>query len=130
MNVTIIAAVIYALATLVVVGFQLALALGAPWGAYAMGGAFPGRFPLTMRLAALAQTILLGLLAAVVLSRAGLVLPQWSQASGWLTWVVVTYTTIAVVLNAITPSVRERRLWLPVTLMLVASSLMVALAGR
>ncbi len=129
MDVTIIAAVIYSLVTLVVVAFQFALALGAPWGAYAMGGAFPGRFPPKVRLAALAQAILLGLLAAVVLSRAGLVLPQWSQASVWLTWVIVAFAVISVVLNAITPSAGERRLWLPVTLVLLASSLTVALTG-
>ncbi len=129
MDVTIIAAVIYSLATLVVVAFQLALVLGAPWGAYAMGGAFPGRFPPVMRLAAVAQAILLGLMAAVVLSRAGLMLPQWSQASGWLTWVIVAFTAIGVVLNTISPSAGECRLWVPVTLVLVASSLTVALTG-
>jgi hypothetical protein len=128
-DVTIIAAVIYSLATLVVVAFQLALVLGAPWGAYAMGGAFPGRFPPVMRLAAVAQAILLGLMAAVVLSRAGLMLPQWSQASGWLTWVIVAFTAIGVVLNTISPSAGECRLWVPVTLVLVASSLTVALTG-
>lgn len=129
MDVTIIAAVIYSLVTLVVVAFQFALALGAPWGAYAMGGAFPGRFPPKVRLAAVAQAILLGLMAAVVLSRAGLVLPQWSQASVWLTWVIVAFVAISVVLNTITPSAGERRLWLPVTLVLVASNLTVALTG-
>jgi hypothetical protein len=61
------AAVICLVLTLVVVAFQFALALGAPWGSYAMGGAFPGRFPPAMRLAAVAQAILLGLMAAVVL---------------------------------------------------------------
>jgi len=40
-----------------VVLFQLALALGAPWGAMAMGGKFPVRLPSTMRIAALAQAV-------------------------------------------------------------------------
>lgn len=110
-DVTIIAAVIYSLTTLVVVTFQLALALGAPWGAYAMGGAFPGRFPPRVRLAAVAQTMLLGLMAVVVLSGAGLMLPQWSQASVWPTWAIVAFGAIGVVLNTITPSAEERRLW-------------------
>lgn len=129
MDVTVVAAVIYSFVTLVVVGFQLALAFGAPWGAYAMGGAFPGRFPPAMRLAAVAQAILLGLMAAVVLSRAGLVLPQWSQVSGWLTWVIVAFVAVSVVLNTVTPSAGERRLWVPATLVLLASSLTVALTG-
>ncbi len=123
------AAFLYAVISIGVIAFQIALAAGVPWGAYAMGGAFPGQFPPKVRLAALAQAILLGLLAAVVLSRAGLVLPQWSQASVWLTWVIVAFAVISVVLNAITPSAGERRLWLPVTLVLLASSLTVALTG-
>lgn len=32
-------------ALIVVAAFQLALALGAPWGEMAMGGKFTGRFP-------------------------------------------------------------------------------------
>ena len=40
------AAIIYAIVSLGVVAFQIAFAAGAPWGAYAMGGAFPGQFPL------------------------------------------------------------------------------------
>lgn len=129
MNVTVIAAVSYALATLVALAFQFALALGAPWGACAMGGAFPGRFPPAMRLAALAQAVLLGLMAAVVLSRAGLVLPRWSQASGWLTWAIAAFAAVGVVLNMGTPSAGKRRLWIPVTFVLLASSLTVALTG-
>jgi hypothetical protein len=51
-TVTQLAAIVYTLATAVVVGFRLALAAGAPWGEYAMGGRFPGRFPPAMRAAA------------------------------------------------------------------------------
>ena len=52
-------AVVFALVTGMVVAFQVALALGAPWGAYAMGGAFPGRMPPPLRVAALIQAALL-----------------------------------------------------------------------
>ncbi|MSP57207.1 MAG: hypothetical protein EXR69_16670, partial [Myxococcales bacterium] len=55
----VVAAIAYALATALVVGFQVALALGAPWGELAMGGAFPGRFPPAMRVAAVVQGALL-----------------------------------------------------------------------
>lgn len=69
-----------------------------------MGGAFPGRFPPALRLAAVAQAVLLGLMAAVVLSRAGLAFPGWSRASGWLTWVIVAFVAVSALLNTITPS--------------------------
>jgi len=36
------AALLYASVSAGVVAFQIALAAGMPWGAYAMGGAFPG----------------------------------------------------------------------------------------
>lgn len=109
-----------------VVAFQLALAAGAPWGHLAMGGASPGRLPPVMRAAAVGQVLLLGLLAAVVLARAGLALPRWRAASGRMIWGVVGYTVLGAVLNAITPSAGERALWLPTTLVLGACAVVVA----
>jgi hypothetical protein len=76
-----VAAIIYAIVSFGVVAFQSALAAGAPWGAYAMGGAFPGQFPPAMRVAAIIQAVLLVGMAAVILARAGLILPRWSRVS-------------------------------------------------
>ena len=53
MTISRIAAFLYAIVTLAVVAFQIALAAGAPWGAFAMGGAFPRQFPPAMRIAAI-----------------------------------------------------------------------------
>ena len=75
MDVTTIAALAFTICAAGVVGFQLALALGAPWGRYAMGGALPGRFPPPMRVAAVVQAVVIALLAVAVLSAADLVLP-------------------------------------------------------
>ncbi len=120
------AALVYAAVTAGVVVFQVALALGAPWGAHAMGGAFPGRLPATMRVAAFAQAVLLGAMAVVVLSRAGLVPTSWIGAFPWLIWVVVAVAALSLVLNTITPSAGERRIWAPVGAVLLACSLIVA----
>src|SRR5262245_31272575 len=92
------AALIYGVVSLGVVAFQMALAAGAPWGAYAMGGAFPGQFPPQLRVAAMIQAVILGLLALVVLARAGIALPKWQRASRWAIWVVVTFSTISLIL--------------------------------
>jgi hypothetical protein len=62
-------ALVYGAATVLVVGFQVALALGAPWGAYAMGGKFLGRWPARMRAAAIVEAVVLSALAAIVWSR-------------------------------------------------------------
>lgn len=51
------AALVFAVAAGGVVAFQIAIALGAPWGEYAMGGATPGRFPPPMRVAAVVQAL-------------------------------------------------------------------------
>lgn len=123
------AAITYLTVTVGAVAFQVALALGAPWGAYAMGGRFPGRLPAPMRVAAVVQAVVLGLLAAVVLARAGLALEAWAGAAAWLVWVVVAFSALSLLLNSLTPSAAERRLWVPVALLMLASSLLLALVG-
>lgn len=127
MDITVLAAIGFAIVVAGVIVFQIALALGAPLGSYAMGGAFPGRFPPRLRVAALLQAALLAFTIAIVLSRAGLVLQAWSEAAGWLIWGVVGIGLIAVLLNLITPSARERRIWVPVALAMLLLSLVVAL---
>ena len=116
----------YALVTALVVGFQVALALGAPWGAYAMGGAFPGRIPGSMRAAAALQALVLAALAFVVLADAGLLDLAIIHDLPWLIWIPVAVSAVAVVLNASTRSRGERRLWLPVAIVLLVCSLGVA----
>ena len=108
--------------------FQLALALGAPWGAYAMGGAYPGVFPPPMRVAAVVQAAVLAGFALVVLSRAGPALPRWRGPAHWGTWAVVALMAVSLVLNLITPSGLERLIWAPVAVLLFLSSLRVALS--
>lgn len=121
-----IAGIVYAVATAAVVAFQITLALGAPWGAYAMGGAYPGQFPPAMRVAALIQAgILLGF-AGIVLARSGIALRAWERVSRWMIWVVVAFSVLSLALNLITPSAGERMLWAPVALVLLMCSLLVA----
>ena len=126
MDIARVAAIIYAIVTLGVVAFQIALAVGAPWGAYAMGGASPGQFPPALRIAAIIQALLLAGMAAVILARAGLVLPGWSRVSHWLVWIVVALTALSLVLNLITSSAGERAIWVPTLLLLIISSLILA----
>ena len=123
-----VAAIAFACVTAIVVAFEVALALGAPWGAYAMGGARPVRFPAAMRASAIGQAVVLALLAVIVLADAGLGLPAVSTSFRWLIWLAVAFSAVGVVLNAITRSAAERRLWLPVALVMLVSSLVVALS--
>lgn len=93
-----------------------------------MGGAYPGRFPPRLRVGALVQAGLLAVLAVIVLAEAGLVLPELAANYPWLIWLAVGFSGVSVVLNAITRSAVERRIWLPVAIVMLVSSLLVALA--
>ena len=106
--------------------FQFALAFGAPWGAVAMGGRYPGSFPHHMRGAAVVQAVVIGTMAGVVLVRAGLVSSPWFDISRSLVWVVVAFAVLSTVLNLTTPSKWERRLWGPITVLMLISSISVA----
>ena len=127
MTLSTVAAGLFALLTTVACLFQLALAAGAPWGHLAMGGRYPGRFPPKLRVAALAQLAVLVGLGLVVLSRAGLLLPAWRGASDTLIWVVVGFSALSAAGNLATQSRMERALWAPVTIVLLACSVLVAL---
>ena len=129
MTTTGVAAVLFAAAAGVALAFELALAAGAPWGAFAMGGRFPGRLPPALRVAAVVQAALLGSMVAVVAARASLAWSGWAGGDPLWTWLVVAFSTLSIGVNAISPSRGERRLWVPVAATLLASSLYVALAS-
>ena len=59
---TVIAAWVFAAVAVVAACFQLALGLGAPLGEMAMGGRYPGRLPVQMRVAAIVQGVIIGAL--------------------------------------------------------------------
>jgi len=121
-------AVIFAAAIAAVALFQIALALGAPLGRFAMGGAFDGAYPPSMRVAALVQVVLYIAMAVVVLVHGGAMLPSLRPVARVAIWVVVAIGFVSLVLNLITPSAGERMLWAPVALVLFLTSLRVALA--
>ena len=120
-------AVAFALVTGLVVAFQVALALGAHGAPTRWAAPSPDACRRCC-VAALIQALVLAALALIVLADAGLLdvplLPDWP----WLVWVPVAVSAVAVVLNASTRSRGERRIWLPVTIVLLLSSLGVALA--
>ena len=120
-------AYLFALLTLIIFLFQLALAAGMPWGHLAMGGRYPGKFPPNMRVGAVIQGTLMVFLGMIVLSRAGIAFPGLSNLSNYLIWVAVAISGISLVMNLITQSKWERILWAPVALLMTISSLVVAL---
>ena len=122
------AAYIFTFFTAIVVMFQFALALGVPWGQLSMGGKYPGKFPVRMRIAALVQIFVLILFALIVLARAGVMFKNYSAFSTVAIWGVAAFFLLNAILNTITPSKWERIIWAPVTIVLFACSVYVALS--
>ena len=122
------AALLFVLVSLFVAIFQAALTLGAPWGEFTLGGRWRGRLPLRVRPLPLLSIALLVAFAAVILSRANIALAPLQNHSRSLSWVVVGYCVLATIANAATPSKRQRNLWLPVVVLMLLLSLVVALS--
>ena len=119
-------AIIYALSMSIIIIFQGCLAAGLPWGAASMGGKFPGKYPPKMRIVAVINMFVLSFLALIVLSKAGLVLPQITTFANYAIWFVVAFGLVSIVLNSITRSKIER-IWVPFTVIQFITSLYVAL---
>ena len=93
------------------IAFHLALITGRPWGHLTMGGRWSGSLPVVGRvLSALSVVILVGM-AIVVLSLGGQT--KWTPPT-WLTYLTAAYLALAILAHLATPSLAERRLWLPV----------------
>ena len=110
-------------AAVVMVGiaaFQVALVLGAPWGAYTQGGEPRGALDTSGRVIAVVScAILLGMAAAVLARvREG---PLKNAPRGLITalsWFTTMYSALAVVLNLATQSSSERAVFAPTSILL------------
>tara|TARA_E500000331_G_scaffold181676_1_gene175036 strand:+ start:611 stop:988 length:378 start_codon:yes stop_codon:yes gene_type:complete len=106
-----IAAILYILITVVVIFFQLFLVLGAPWGEFTQGGRHKGTLPISGRISAAVSIPILVFMASSISSVVGFV-PNWSIRTAYIT---LALQGVTAVFNLITPSLKERRLWGPVT---------------
>lgn len=120
------AGIVYSTLMVIVVLFQLCLAFGLPWGEASMGGKFPGKYPQKMRIVALINMLILSCLIIIVLVDSDLWLPQFKSISSIGIWFVVAYAVIAVILNIITPSKIERKIWAPITALQLIASVIIA----
>ena len=122
-----VAASIAAVGLVLLAAFQVALALGVPWGRAAWGGAHD-RLPGRLRVASGLAAVLWVLAALVVLGRAGLSLsPVPASVARWAIWVLVGLLGAGSVLNLASSSRWERYLWSPFALVLAVLCLLVAL---
>lgn len=132
MNVEVVASVAAALFG-ALAAFQVALALGAPAGAYVFGGRVAtddGRLPRSYRIGAAVAAVVLSAFALVILARAGVVEASFSER--FLTvasWAIVAYMAINTAMNLAGTTKVERYLFGSVSGILVVLCSIVAASG-
>ena len=119
-----IASILYAVGSLGIILFQLCLIAGAPWGRLTQGGKTDGPLPTSGRIFAAVSVFLLAAMSLAILSAAG----YWPNWPIWVGWTTLAIQAVSALLNWITPSVKERKLWGPVTLVMLLLVLMVMLS--
>ena len=114
-----------------VVGFQLSLVAGAPWGVAAYGGADPGRLPPELRVASAVQACVWLLAGLTALSRGGVApSPIPDTLSRRAVWTFAGLLAVGTVVNAASSSRWERFGWAPFLLVLTVLTFELARSGR
>ncbi|MDR7275440.1 hypothetical protein [Catenuloplanes atrovinosus] len=99
--------------------FQLALALGAPLGQAAWGGAHAGTLPRELRVASVVSLLVWTAAATLVLSHAGLgPLSLPGAVTRWAVWALCGLLVVGSVMNIASSSPWERYFWGPYALVM------------
>ena len=108
--------------------FQLAIVLGAPLGEYAYGGQNVGKLPIQYRIASGFSFLIALAIAGHYLAQLG-ILPMLLDANlnQIVNWGLVVFNVPAAILNNITRSQKEKRLWGGTTIANLLASAIVAL---
>lgn len=108
--------------------FQLAIVLGAPLGEYAYGGQSVGKLAIQFRIASAFSFLIALAIAGHYLAQLGvlpmLLDPSLNQIANWG---IVVFNIPAAILNNITRSQKEKRLWGGTTIANLLASVIVAL---
>jgi hypothetical protein len=112
-------ALLFAVLAMVTIAFQVALILGAPWGHLTQGRTEKGPLPRAQRGMAAVSVVVLIVMSAAILSAEGR-WPGWPLWTGWLT---VGLSGVTMLLNFISPSIDEKRIWGPVSALMFFSAL-------
>jgi hypothetical protein len=121
------AAIIMAIVQVIVALFQLALVLGAPMGEYAFGGQNKGKLPTQLRITSAFSFVFLLAVAGHYLAQAGFFPQLLPEAVNTVAnWLLVGFNVSGLVMNAISRSKKERQMWVPVLLLSVVLSIIVA----
>ena len=116
------------LVLVLITAFQIALISGAPWGEYAFGGQNKGVLPRNLRIGSVITSFLYLGIAGHYLAQLGIfpkmLSPDLNQVANWA---IVGINTLALIMNTIIPSKKERMIWAPIALVLLVSSVALAI---
>jgi hypothetical protein len=108
--------------------FQLAIVLGAPLGEYAYGGQNAGRLAIQYRITSIFSLLISLAIAGHYLAQLGVFPTLLDESLNQLVnWGLVLFNVPAAILNNITRSQKEKRLWGGVTIANLLASVIVAL---
>ena len=107
--------------------FQLALALGAPWGSAAWGGQNEGVLPGRLRVSSgVAGVVIYPLMILYVLVSSELIEADWLPGAGSVAmWILVAFFGIGTLANFASRS-RIERIWGPVSLVIAICCVVIA----
>ncbi|WP_106813914.1 OpgC domain-containing protein [Microbacterium timonense] len=125
MTPTIVAAAVIAVLLSALVVLQAGVAAGAPWGRLVWGGGHRV-LPARLRVGSAVSVILYAAFAGIVFSRAGVLPGGDTTVIHVLTWALLAYFVIGIVMNAVSRSRPERLTMTPVCVVLAAATLVVA----
>jgi hypothetical protein len=123
-----VAAIVAVVLLAVIVAFQAALSLGAPWGFAAWGGRHQGVLPRRLRIASgVAAVVIYPIIILVVLASAGLIDAGWLPVDRSIAmWVLAGLLALGALANFASRSPRER-FWGPVALAIAICCAVIAL---
>lgn len=114
-------------ATIATALFQLALVLGAPMGEYAFGGQAP-KLPPQYRLSSAVSFVVMLAIAGHYIAQLGWLQPLLEpDLNAIVNWVLVAFFALGALLNNITRSEKEKRLWGGVSIAMLLAGIIVAI---
>jgi len=115
--------IIYLSLLLFTILFQIGLVAGRPWGEWTMGGYNKGALPYRLRIGAVTSILMLILIGLVIIDKINLFeinldFPNWYGLG------IIAFNILGVIANTITRSQKERKLWQPITTVMLICSLL------
>lgn len=105
---------------------QLLLVFGAPLGHFAWGGRYEGVLPANMRVNSFFSIVIYGIIAYFVLAKLGVITVDDPYLSIGL-WIFTVYFFAGIFMNAMSRSKYERFTMVPVSIVLTASFIVLAI---